>query len=168
MLQTSYNICNTQGDQEVARILLAWLALQFPEVRSFSLYLIGDFDHLFAKMDQSWVNIHPGTFLEFTHGFAQAVSGNVEFRTSQIMDKASVFLELMQQSVTDHEDQQILLGALSQDVKSILEEEKREGSTERIALLETVERLAPTPEVGEFRKISNNRIFRDRLYCAGM
>ena len=168
MFDDTYLVRGAQGGKEIAQILLAWLALQFPEVRSFSLYLIGDFDRLFVKMDQSWVNIHPGTFLEFTHGFAQAVSGNIEFRTSQNTDKASVFSELMQQSAAAHDDQQILLGALSQDVKLILEEEKREGSTERIALLETVERLAPTPEADEFRKTSNNRIFRDRLYCVGM
>ena len=168
MFDDAYLARGAKGGKEVARLLLAWLVLQYPGVQSFSLYLVGDFDRLFAKMDKSGVNIHPRTFLEFMHGLAQGVSGNVEFRTSQNTDKASVFSELMQQSTTNHGAQQILLGALFQDMKSILEERKREGSTERVALLETVERLTSTPEVGEFRKMSNNRIFRDRLYCAGM
>lgn len=36
---------------------LAWLATQFQEITSFSLYLIGDFDRLMGVMNHSWVNI---------------------------------------------------------------------------------------------------------------
>lgn len=74
----------------------------------------------------------------------------------------------MQQPTASPNDQQIPLGALSQDLRSVLEEEKQEGNSERIALLETVERLTGAPGLDEFRRVSNNRIFRDRLYAAGM
>ena len=168
MFDDAYLVRGAQGGKEIAQILLAWLALQFPEVRSFSLYLIGDFDRLFAKMDKSLVNIRPEIFLAFTRGLAQAASGNIEFKTSQDTDKASVFSELMQQPATDPDEQQILLEALSQDLRSVFAEEKPEGKVERVALLETVERLEGAPGLDKFRKISNDRIFRDRLYFAGM
>ena len=92
----------------------------------------------------------------------------MELQTNPDSDRALVFSQLIRQQSENFPDQPILLGALSQDVRSILEEEKREGSTERIALLETVERLTTTLKANEFRKISNKWIFRDRLYCAGM
>lgn len=71
-----------QGGQEVAQLLLPWLVSQFPEVRHFSLYLVGDSERLFGKMDQSFVNIHPQTFLEFGRGLAEAASGSVKLKTS--------------------------------------------------------------------------------------
>ena len=167
LFQETYVEKGFQGGQEIAQLLLAWLGLLFSNVQHFSLYLVGDFNRLFSKMDQSYVDIHPQTFLEFGRGLAEAVSGSVELQTNPDSDRALVFLQLVRQQSENSPDRPILLGALSQDVRSIVEEEKREGSTERIALLETVERLT-TAEANEFRKISNNRIFCDRLYCAGV
>ena len=168
LFQETYVVKGFQEGKEMAQLLLAWLGSQFPSIQHFSLYLVGDFNRLFSKMDESNVNINPDTFLEIGRGLAEYVSGSVELQTDPESDKALVFSQLLKQQSGNSPDQPILLGALSQDMRAILEEEKQGGSSDRIVLLETVERLAITPEMEEFRKISNSRIFRDRLYCAGM
>ena len=81
-----------QGGQELARVLLAWLAAQFPEITSFSLYLIGDFDRLIGVMNHSWVNIPISQLMEFIQGLIEgARPGKVELTKSQSPNKASLF-----------------------------------------------------------------------------
>ena len=70
-------------------------------------------------MNQFLINIHPQTFFEFARGLTQAVNGSVKFKTSQDLDKAFVFLQLVQQLAANPNDQQILLGALFQNLRSV-------------------------------------------------
>ena len=78
LFQETYLVRGFQGGQKIAQLLLTWLGSLFPKVQHFSLYLVGDFNRLFGKMDESFVDIHPQTFLEFGSGLAEAASGSVE------------------------------------------------------------------------------------------
>lgn len=165
IFQERYMTAGFDGGQEIARLVLAWLASQFPEIRFFTIYLAGDFGRLFGKTDRSLVDIHLRTILEFADGFAQALQRQVEF-TSRSDDKSTLFSGLMRKYSTDPNCGKVLLGAFSEDVRAALEKENQ-ASHEKIALLETVESLE---EAGfdEFQKVSNKRIFRDRLNAAGI
>lgn len=92
----------------------------------------------------------------------------MEFTKSQSSDKASLFSQPVQKQTGKPGEQQVLLGALSDHLRSVLgEEERQEGKLEKIALLETVERLEGMG-LDEFRQVSNTRVFRDWLCCARM
>ena len=84
----------------------------------------------------------------------------VQFTSGRGNDKGTLFSELLRQHSMDENGQKVLLEALSEDVRTVLEEEQ--PTPERITLLETVESLEKT-EFDDFRKVSNKRIFRDRL-----
>lgn len=166
LFHETYLMRGSSGGRELAQILLAWLAIQFPGILSFELYLAGDIDRLLTIMNRSWVGLPPSRLVEFMAGLAQSVNGGVEFKTGEDIDKASFFSRLLQDQAGGSEQQQVLLGASTRDLRSIFEEEeKRKESLGEIALLKTVESLEET-ELGEFQRISNNRIFRDQLYAA--
>lgn len=116
-------------------------------------------------MDKSGVNIHPETLSEFAAGMSDRVRRQVQFSSRKRSDKGSVFSELVRQQTADENGRRILLGALSDDIRTVLQEENPQPGT--ITLLQTVESLESV-EFDLFQKVSNKRIFRDRLYCAGM
>ena len=116
-------------------------------------------------MDQSFGNIPPEKMLHFADGFAEAVQHQVQFTSQGRNDKGTLFAELFHKHTSDANCQRVLLAALSEDVRTVLEEEH--PTPEKITLLETAESLESI-EFDLFQKISNKRIFRDRLYCAGM
>ena len=154
-----------QRGQEIGRLLLDWLVVQFPDVRSFSVYIIGDFSRLWSKKDKSGVNIHPEKLLEFAEGMSDTVRRQVQFTSQKKSDKGSLFSEMLRQQTADENGRKVLLGALSEDIRTVLKEEHPKPET--ITLLESVESLEST-DFDLFQKVSSKRIFRDRLYCAGM
>lgn len=86
------------------------------------------------------------------HGLAQAVSGNVKFKISKNIDKSSVFSKLVHQQTADENSQRVLLGALSDNIQTVLNKEKPQSET--FTLLQMVEFLELT-EFNLFQKVSN-------------
>ena len=72
---------------------------------------------------------------------------------------------MVRQQTTDENHRKVLLGALSDNIRTVLKEENPKPET--ITLLQTVESLE-SMDFDLFQKVLNKRIFRDRLYCAGM
>ena len=169
LFQETYMARKFQGGKELAQVLLAWLAAQFPDISSFSLYLIGDFDRLFGVMDHSGVDIPVSKLMEFVQGFIEGARlGKVELTKSESPNKTTLFTQHLSKQAENPEEQRILLGALSEDLELIFgENERQEGKVGRISLLEIVERL-DGKGLDDFRWVSNPRLFRDRLYCVGM
>ena len=100
--------------------------------------------------------------------FADFITGGVEFTPSQQSDKALQLSRLVQQQSAKPHYQQVLLGALSKDLQSVLEEQEKQGKVPEIFVLsETIEPLDGTG-LDNFRQISNWRVFCDRLYATGM
>ena len=153
------------GGQEIAHLLLAWLGCLFPEVQFFSVYLVGEFGRVFDRMNESQVNIHRDTVLEFAQGLSQAVQGGLRF-TQQTDDKCILFSRLVQGYSTNPDDKIVLLGALSYDIRAVLGGDNQ-TALEKIALLKTLE---PLEEMGfkDYQTVENRKIFRDRLYSTGM
>ena len=164
LFHESYMERGFEGGQETSQLLLNWSAAKFPEIRSFSVYIVGDFSRLWSKTDKSEVNIHQEILGEFAAGMADRVRRQVQFSSRKRGDKGSVFSELVRQQTADKNGRRVLLGALSDDIRTVLQENPQ---PETITLLQTVESLESV-EFDLFQKVSNKRIFRDRLCCAGM
>ena len=127
-----------QMSRTAIKLLLAWLAVQFQGIHSFTLYLVGDFGRMFGRMNQALANISRKTVLEFADGFAQAAQRQVEFR-SRSKDKDTLFAELTRQHISDSKCGKILLGGLSEDLRSIFEK-RNQALPEKVAEL-TLDRI---------------------------
>lgn len=120
IFQERYMTGGFEGGREIARLLLAWLALQFPGVQYFSIYLVGDFSRLTDRMNEALVPVLPSAILDFLEGFSSSVQGKVEFTSGSHLDKATLFAEMLQQHSADPRCRQVLLGALSEGFRSVL------------------------------------------------
>lgn len=161
----TYMVRGYRGGQQIAQLLLTWLGHLFPEVRYFSICLVGEFGHIFDEMNESLVNIHRQTFLDFAQELSEAAQGQVQF-SRPMDDKCDLFSRLVQEYSLNPDYNKVLLGALSEDTRAVLGAGDQTTS-KKTALLETLEPLTGT-DFDNYQRITNRVIFRDRLYAAGM
>ena len=163
LFHETYMVREYYGGQEIAQLLFTWLSYLFPEVRYFTICLVGEIGLLFHGMNRSWVNIHHQKSLDFYTRILRGGPGaSLVYKANRRQLRAIFTADARILLKSNYK--KVLLGALSEDVRAVL---GPDGQNEKVALLKTIEPFDKMSFEG-YQTVENREIFRDRLYSTGM
>ena len=165
LFQDGYMTEGYHGGQDVADILVKWLTLLFPKAEYFAIHLVGDFGHLYYRMNEAWVGVEPFTLIEFIKRFEKNMEEEVEFTVGQT-NVDTRFHELAHQYSSDPTYERVLRESTNEIINEFLvdKNEKPEGKVVLVEAVECFDRV----EYDDFLKASNKEVFKDRYFCGGL